>query len=214
MREAKVNEIFESIQGEGIFVGVRQLFVRFFGCNLKCWYCDTKQESFFKISAESLQKKIDNSNVHSICFTGGEPMLYADFIKSLKKTKPFYLETNMSLPDEAKKLKFMDYVAGDLKIRESGNPDYDELLEKTIKCFKVLRNTRKRVTFCKIILPEKFNLEEVENSAKAIENYVTCYVLQPVFGSKIDRIVELQKRMMKFKDTRLIPQIHKYLGVR
>ena len=37
---AKVSEIFVSIQGEGAYVGQKQLFVRFAGCNLDCEYCD------------------------------------------------------------------------------------------------------------------------------------------------------------------------------
>ncbi|MDF1532664.1 MAG: 7-carboxy-7-deazaguanine synthase QueE, partial [ANME-2 cluster archaeon] len=38
-----LGEIFNSIQGEGIFTGMRQVFVRFQGCPLHCDYCDTPQ---------------------------------------------------------------------------------------------------------------------------------------------------------------------------
>ncbi len=41
MEQAYVDEIFASIQGEGPFVGQRQVFVRFQGCDLRCAYCDT-----------------------------------------------------------------------------------------------------------------------------------------------------------------------------
>jgi len=222
----RLTEIFESIQGEGFYVGVRQLFVRFSGCNLDCFYCDTPRSSQncidyvsnrtlpSPVSAEYLQKIIDSVKVHSICFTGGEPMLQAEFIASLKKTKPYYLETNMTLPDKAKLLKFCDYVAGDLKVREAVS-NYDEVLERTYECFRILRNTRKRKTFCKIVLPEKFDDEDVLNSALELKNYVFGFVLQPVFGSKgLEKLLKLQERMMEFADTRIIPQVHKYLGVR
>lgn len=36
-----ITEIFQSIQGEGIYIGERQVFVRFAFCNLSCAYCDT-----------------------------------------------------------------------------------------------------------------------------------------------------------------------------
>ncbi|MCL5059022.1 MAG: 7-carboxy-7-deazaguanine synthase QueE, partial [Actinobacteria bacterium] len=39
--KAAVREIFSSVQGEGPYVGTRQIFIRFDGCNLSCRYCDT-----------------------------------------------------------------------------------------------------------------------------------------------------------------------------
>ncbi len=42
-RHAHIQEIFNSIQGEGIFIGLRQVFLRFCGCNLNCSYCDTPE---------------------------------------------------------------------------------------------------------------------------------------------------------------------------
>ena len=37
----KVNEIFKSIEGEGLRTGLAAVFVRLHGCNLRCSYCDT-----------------------------------------------------------------------------------------------------------------------------------------------------------------------------
>ncbi|GMV36977.1 MAG: 7-carboxy-7-deazaguanine synthase [Fimbriimonadales bacterium] len=42
-RPLVLQEVFSSIQGEGLLVGVRQLFVRLFGCHLDCVYCDTPE---------------------------------------------------------------------------------------------------------------------------------------------------------------------------
>ncbi|MFA6988722.1 MAG: 7-carboxy-7-deazaguanine synthase QueE [Candidatus Gastranaerophilaceae bacterium] len=39
--DANIIEIFSSIQGEGPYIGYKQLFVRFSECNLNCNYCDT-----------------------------------------------------------------------------------------------------------------------------------------------------------------------------
>ena len=95
---AEISEIFESIQGEGILVGVRQIFVRFARCNLSCTYCDTVKNSelFFDyisnrrlrnpISAEYVSSVIRSANVHSISLTGGEPLLYADFIRKIQQS--------------------------------------------------------------------------------------------------------------------------------
>ncbi len=223
--KAKISEIFYSIQGEGIFCGVRQLFIRFYGCNLNCYYCDTTYNEDCvnyaydevrknPVEISYVQKIIDESErIHSVSFTGGEPLLYADFIAALEKTKKFYLESNMTLPEEAKKVRFFDIVAGDLKVREAVK-NYDEVFERTVKCYKILRDTRKRVTFCKIVLPPKFNFEEVLNSAMEIKDYVRCFVLQPIFGTFGENILKLQEAILEFSDARVIPQVHKYLGVR
>ena len=39
----KINEIFETIQGEGQYTGTPSLFVRLQGCPVGCSWCDTKQ---------------------------------------------------------------------------------------------------------------------------------------------------------------------------
>lgn len=41
MKEARIYEIFASVQGEGPWIGQRQIFVRFQGCDIRCCYCDT-----------------------------------------------------------------------------------------------------------------------------------------------------------------------------
>ncbi len=43
MKDAHVEEIFSSMQGEGLWVGQRHIFVRFSGCDIRCCYCDTPE---------------------------------------------------------------------------------------------------------------------------------------------------------------------------
>ena len=80
---AKINEIFESIQGEGKYLGANQIFVRFSNCNLHCKFCDTQFFEGKEYDVEMLVKEIssfDLSKVHSISFTGGEPLMFVDFL--------------------------------------------------------------------------------------------------------------------------------------
>ena len=84
--EARIKEIFESIQGEGPVIGYKQLFIRFCGCNLNCKYCDTDFEikNSVTYNPEKLAIKIISefnlNKIHSISLTGGEPLLHTDFI--------------------------------------------------------------------------------------------------------------------------------------
>lgn len=84
-----VSEIFYSIQGEGKFVGVPSLFLRFAGCDVGCIWCDTKEvwmkgKPYDKKNLIDLIKSKSNKNIHLI-LTGGEPLLYNNFINELVK---------------------------------------------------------------------------------------------------------------------------------
>jgi len=58
-------------------------------------------------------------------------------------------------------------------------------------------------------------MDGVISNAESIKDYVASFVLQPVFGQKnIKALFDLQKRLMDLGDVRIIPQVHKYLGVR
>lgn len=82
----KVHEIFYSIQGEGYWSGTPMIFVRFFGCNLSCDWCDTPQNGFREMSKEEILAEIRGINlaygarINRVCFTGGEPLLQLDRI--------------------------------------------------------------------------------------------------------------------------------------
>lgn len=76
----KINEIFPSVQGEGLRLGEPTLFIRFSECNLKCAFCDTKYawQIGQEMTVESILKKI--KKIHTafptewVCLTGGEPL--------------------------------------------------------------------------------------------------------------------------------------------
>lgn len=76
-------EIFETVEGEGTRAGFPTVFVRLFGCNLRCTWCDTtysyapyEAEKFMHIS-EIVEEVRGYRSTH-LCLTGGEPLLYAN----------------------------------------------------------------------------------------------------------------------------------------
>ncbi|MDL2269736.1 radical SAM protein [Desulfosarcina sp. OttesenSCG-928-A07] len=76
----QVNEIFYSIQGESIYMGLPFVFVRLSGCNLRCTYCDT-QYAYSEgdvYSIDQLIEKIAAFGCRRIALTGGEPLLQDD----------------------------------------------------------------------------------------------------------------------------------------
>lgn len=97
----KVNEIFESIQGEGKYAGYPVLFIRLSGCNRKCEFCDTDHAQYIIYTVSNLVKIINDSKMDFIVWTGGEPLLQIkDIIEVLKKIdtrKINHIETNGDL---------------------------------------------------------------------------------------------------------------------
>ncbi len=71
----KVNEIFYSLQGEGHYTGTPAVFVRFAGCNLRCWFCDTDFESGEEMSEEEIVRAVSRFPSRYVVLTGGEPTL-------------------------------------------------------------------------------------------------------------------------------------------
>jgi 7-carboxy-7-deazaguanine synthase len=81
-----INEVFESLQGEGKLAGVPSLFVRTSGCNLRCWYCDSYHTSWEPthgwVEVDDVLDEVRNTAVDHVVVTGGEPMIH-DEIESL-----------------------------------------------------------------------------------------------------------------------------------
>ena len=73
----KINEIFYSLQGEGVLIGVPTTFIRTTGCNLRCSWCDTKYayEEGKEITIEDILDKVKEFPTNHVCLTGGEPLL-------------------------------------------------------------------------------------------------------------------------------------------
>lgn len=75
-----VNEIFESIDGEGYHSGKPTVFFRTVGCNLRCIYCDSKytfepEETSAWMSPEEAFETVDKFQLKHITITGGEPLM-------------------------------------------------------------------------------------------------------------------------------------------
>ena len=97
-----VNEIFKSIQGEGVHAGQAVVFVRLSGCNLKCGFCDTRHERFTEMTGEDITgavNRIAGNDPVPVVFTGGEPMLQLRTDDRLCRGRETRVETNATSAD-------------------------------------------------------------------------------------------------------------------
>lgn len=238
---AQISEIFNSIQGEGPYVGVRQVFVRFASCQLHCAYCDTPgsrystgscriektagKRDFFSVKnpiskdvLEELIRELWSSSTRHVSLTGGEPLIQADFISKLDLDYPLYLETNAGFPLKARGLEGRIAIAScDIKLPEHDSTDhYSELLKNELETIAIFNETAK--TFVKIIvLPEttRRSISSAVEGLASIDRNIPL-ILQPVTSERAVSPGQLLDLMdfagEKLRDVRSIPQSHRILG--
>ena len=221
-KKVLIKEIFNSIQGEGPYIGYKQLFIRFSKCNLHCSYCDT---DFFsnltEYTADELAFEVNKyKNIHSVSLTGGEPLLEYEFLKDFLPlvNNKIYLETNGTLYAELNQvINLVDIISMDIKLNSaSRNGDLFKLHEKFIK---TAIETEKEI-FAKVVFDENISDDEIEKTLNLSEKYNLQIILQPMMNGNIisanlrDIINVFNKFAVKYKNVRLIPQVHKFLNVR
>ncbi|TGE32391.1 7-carboxy-7-deazaguanine synthase QueE [Desulfosporosinus sp. Sb-LF] len=241
MQKIPITEIFSSIQGEGPYVGVRQIFLRIPKCNLACPYCDTETKMSQQFRIESvpgsrdfnemenpvpldklleLLHTYDFSMHHSLSITGGEPLLWADELQVLlpilkEKGLTIYLETNGTLPDQLLKvLPWVDIISMDIKLPFNGQAFWD-----VHESF--LRYSLPKEVFVKIVVHEETISKDLQQACDLIARVDPSIltILQPVTKTKNINVpkpyqlLEWQNLFLKkLINVRVIPQTHVYIG--
>lgn len=142
-------EIFETVEGEGLKAGFPTVFVRIYGCNLRCTWCDTTYsyapaKPEFWMSPEEIVKQVESYAARHVCLTGGEPLMYGEksvaliqTLAAIDKVEDIHIETNgaialdlfMEQVESAKVRYIMDYKL----------PDSGEMHEMNTDNLKLLR---------------------------------------------------------------------------
>ena len=229
--KADIVEIFSSFQGEGPYIGVKQIFIRFAGCNLNCSFCDTPNDVIFKdVTVAQIMERVKDLEEacgvhHSISLTGGEPLLQADFLVHLLpilKEQNFktYLETNGTLIEALKRvIKYIDIIAMDMKLPSStGMP----LLWQNHIYF--LNIAKEKDVFVKVVVTENTLEKDILEARDIVERFDEniIFVIQPAstgdkgtFKVSEEKLLDyLDLSRERLRDVRIIPQMHKLIGMK
>lgn len=206
-----VHEIFTSINGETTYSGEPTTFVRLFGCNVKCSYCDQPQQisDRRKMSVKKVVDEVRKRMVTNVCITGGEPLLQDEVYQVIYELCDLgynvIIETNGTLPIDDYSRRSYHFIM-DVKTPSSGVSEFNkysnlELLLPNDEVKFVIAN-REDYDFMKKVL------KKYPTSAKILVSPMFNKNLKPVVGKElIDWILE-DKINCKVQ-----VQIHKILGV-
>jgi len=209
-----IAETFVSINGEGTHAGQLAVFIRFQGCNLECSYCDTQWANqpdtpCIQMSGEQILELIEETGVHNVTLTGGEPLLQDNIIELLKllaQNSKLYveIETNGSVAlDPFMKMKHRPSMTMDYKL-PSSNMEAAMHMENL-----TLLDPHDTIKFV------SGSIEDLEKSRKIINKYnltAKCHVyLGPIFGQiELEDIVNYMKKHGMNRVT-LQVQLHKII---
>ena len=201
----KVNEIFKSIQGEGIYIGTPMLFVRLTGCNLRCKWCDTKyaytEGEEWKL--EDLLKEIERESMEWVCITGGEPLIqdetYLLVDALLRKGYKVLIETNGSVDISKLPTEENLVVSLDIKTPSSGMHTFNQ--------FKNLDYLGPN-DYVKFVIADE---TDFEYAVKIINtrDIKTEIVFQPLWGTDMEKLVKMV--LDANLNVRVLPQLHKII---
>lgn len=228
--KANILEIFQSIQGEGKYAGVNQVFVRFFECNMHCHWCDTPHSigdttrKFREVTIEDLFDEVKAvwPGSHSISITGGEPLLQSEALKSFLpklryESMPIHLETNGVLPQPLNDvIDLVDVIAMDMKLPSSTQCKayWDEHRE-------FLKIAKQKEVFIKTVITRETSADDVHQTIALIADVdpEVLFILQPNTFELGDGVMKICREfyltaIQSLNNVRVLPQMHKMMKVR
>ncbi len=237
-KQVRLSEIFTSVEGEGILFGTKTMFVRLAGCPLTCHWCDTPYALSFDSgelhSADEVKKLISDNlqpNTYKVNFTGGEPLVQheavvelAEFVRA-RGIKTYLESACYDSVKFSRVLPSIDICKIEFKLRDADAVDvekYSTLLRNELECLKLAVETRK-ITYVKIVVTNSSSLREFRELVHAIFSMmetaeIAGFIIQP--SDKVDE--PTLERLFGFYDVvyplynqvRIVPQMHKAIGVR
>ena len=236
--QVRLSEIFTSVEGEGILFGTKTMFVRLSGCPLKCHWCDTPyalpMESGDIISTTRAKQLISEQlqqHTYKVNFTGGEPLAQheavielASYVKGLGiKT---YLESACyDSARFAKVLPEIDICKIEFKLKDAGaveEKNYPTLLRNELECLQLAVDAGK-VTYIKVVVTNSSSLKEFKDLVNRIFGLIKTrdiagFIIQPshkIDAPTLEKLFGFYDAIYPtYSDVRIVPQMHKVIGVR
>ena len=216
----RVNEIFNSIDGEGKRAGELATFIRFCGCNCNCSYCDSKytwSEQGKEMTVDEIVNYVNEHGYPNITITGGEPLIQPDINELVERLqecgKRINIETNGTINPAVAVPSYMfstdSFVTIDYKSKSSGQNDkmkldnFLDLWSSDVLKFVVANESE--------LDDARHFLYKLESAHGGETDRLPQVYFSPVYG-KIEpkQIVEYMQKHNLAKNVKVQIQLHKY----
>ncbi len=206
----RLNEIYPSLQGEGLLAGTPSVFVRLQGCNLRCSWCDQplaleKSDNFVEI--DSIVDEVKSFGVRHVVITGGEPF----FEPNLDKLILSFLLENLSVQIET------NGTLWNPGVEPFAEEVHITLSPKAAANFFVHGSVLKYAKELKFVVDESLTVEDIVKGNFLPFLRKGKVILQPEGNrnSMLEKAKEIAYALSrKGLAVRVLPQLHKILGIR
>ena len=221
-QQLSINEMFETIQGEGVYTGVPSIFIRLQGCPVGCPWCDTKHtwtlddaflttsdnvitktkesEAFFNTDGQSILTLFSQQGYQAkhVVITGGEPCMYdLTEVTSLLHDNGYSTQIETSGTYEVR-------CAPETWVTVSPKVDMKGGLP-------VLESALNRANEIKHPVAMQKHIDELDALLAKLDKPCSHVCLQPI--SQQERATELAIKTCIARNWRLSLQTHKYIGI-
>jgi len=217
--EYSINAIYMATEGEGIYVGTPQVFVRFQGCSIGCLNCDSKDTwEFAKKPTANLQTvlaEIAKFPLQRVSITGGDPLhpihalAVTELTHALKK-KGYWvnLEASGTRIDDTL-FDILDFISFDYKTPSTGVVTNVDLIERLAQHYPQKFQV-------KSVVADDVDFNYVLAAYNKIQHKQFTWCLTPVYNTgeefpqeRFIKIIELNQQNGAY--FRVIGQQHKWI---
>ena len=207
----RVNEIFGSIDGEGIRTGELATFIRLAGCNLRCRYCDTAYALMMtqgnEMSIDEIIKAVKDIGYKNITLTGGEPLLQKNSYKLIDELIKNGFRVNIETSGSIDITPLLDknvIITLDYKTKSSGMND-----KMIISNYEKLRETDVLKIVC--------NRDDLDSIKPILKSNIKAFIyLSPIYKEiepyeLVEYLKTLNKEGYNTDKMRVQVQLHKII---
>lgn len=200
-----INEVFKSLQGEGIEMGVPTVFVRLTGCPLRCKWCDQEDAwtSGKSMTIEEVLDAVGSYDCSYVCVTGGEPLAQDEAIGLISRLldSGYLVSVETGGSESLQELPCSDALMISLDIKCPSSGMHEKMDFTNIELLSPSDQL-------KLVVADK---EDYAYAKSIIEKYKPqcIIVMQPVGGRVLRWLAE-----SVLKDNlraRVLPQLHKII---